>query len=220
MKFAVAALLGLASVNAGAFGNINSIFDDSTNYVVGSSTSTFSVTQTLDWDVDYGTYFENGVGSDATGDYISQYYGTFAESYVSAEYVIMYGASFSLDVLFEFQPFYYVPFELQCDIYRWINNGIAPEYYFYYNDYYYLAYFITEWTEQVGVTDTSVTDYLINGNGNIYPDQSSWALSDTDSVVDPIYTGSVFDWINNALGDPMSFSGTYAGTYGSYDLTL
>jgi hypothetical protein len=51
------------------------VFNGTPQYLVGDANSDFFITLALDWDVDYGTYFVPDVGSDSTGDYISQQYG-------------------------------------------------------------------------------------------------------------------------------------------------
>jgi hypothetical protein len=134
---------------------------------------------------------------------------------------LYYGPGFSLDILLEFEPFYYVPIEVQFNIYRWINNGIAPQTDVLLNTYYDLASVTTTWTENLEVTDTSLTEWLMDPkNNNFYPDQASWALSDNSAIVDPIWSGSAFDWINNLLGDPWNFEASYEGSYGTYSLPI
>jgi hypothetical protein len=222
MKFAAAVLLGLATVSAeNVFGQIDSVFDGTPSTVVSSGDLT--IVQTLDWNFDYGTYFDNAVGSDLTGDFVSQYYGAFIEFYVSADYAITYGAWFEVELTSTFYPFYYVPAEIQVDLYRFILGAGAfynPVYNFVVTSYYQLLFLETDWAEQVGVTDVSITDYLVNGSGNLYPDSASWALSSTSTITDPVYSGSVFDWVNNALGDPINFAADNSYVYWTYTLSL
>ena len=87
MKYVAALLLGLASVNGSqAFTNLNNMFNGTPETII--NTNDLMVTQTLDWDVDYGTFFTPDTGSDTHGDFVSQTYGAFAEFYVSLEYQV------------------------------------------------------------------------------------------------------------------------------------
>lgn len=82
MKYAVAALLGLVSVNAEETtaesaiselaGKVNNVFDGVPTYLYGQNGDSFTVQQTLNWVVEYGSYFAQPEFSvDIHGDYVT-----------------------------------------------------------------------------------------------------------------------------------------------------
>ena len=113
MKYAAAVLLGLATVKAAGSNaapkalnnvakNVDAIFDGTAHTLF--SQNGVSLVQTLDWDLDYGTYYT--ASQDAQYHY--ENYGLFAEAYVSADYLIDL-TYYQFEITFTFFPFYVAP---------------------------------------------------------------------------------------------------------------
>ena len=83
------------------------------------------------------------------------------------------------------------------------------------NAYYQLLYLETEWTDNVQVTDVSISDYLVNGTGELYPASASWTLSTNSVAEDALWGGSTLDLISIATNQPYIIEPEWSTTYAS-----
>ena len=221
MKYVAALLLGLASVKgSNFFTNLNNAFDDQP--VTIASGNYYSLVQTLDWDVNYGTFFTPDVGGSAGSEVITQTYGTFAEFYVSADYVFNYNDQFEYEITWTYYPIYYVPAQVEVDIYRYLatvenySTTTQPGYGYTVSSSYELLWLDTEWVDNFSVADVSISDYLVNGTGQLYPTSTSWSLSDNSEIDDELWSGSTLDLISIATKTPILLQPTGGMTYATY----
>lgn len=197
MKYAAAILLGLASVKAS---NHLAMFDGTPYMVINEANLMLS--QTLDADIGYGTMFTPGTGADANGDYVSQAYGVYAEAWFSALYSLTIPDVYNFQIEYVFYPAYYVPAELQVNIYRYLGTYMATDAAVGYsvNTYYDLLNLETSWTDNLPVTGVSIWNYVVDGTGELFPDSTSWGLSTNELAEDSIWGGSAIYGINRLLG--------------------
>jgi hypothetical protein len=212
MKYAVAALLGLVAVQARKAEPVT----DSAVATTYNPFGAFWITQTYDWDIDYGTYFNDA----ADTSYVYQYYGTYVEAWAECEYTIWYGSDYEVAVFFTLTPFYYVPVETEVDIIRAIYNQTQPGFVLNMNTWYEVLYLTTQYYDNVGITTVSLRDYLDNV-GPIYPGSGTWGLSSADTITDPVWTVSLYDWVNDNLANGnLPLQGEYVNTYYTHTYTL
>jgi hypothetical protein len=181
MKYAAAVLLGLATVSARparvapkfiekTSKAINDIFDGTSTLI---NQGPITITETRNWDFDYGTYYT--ASTDATKHY--ENYGAYIESYVSANLNFDF-TYYNFDITFTFYPFYLAPIDAWFSWERYIGTN-NPFYTFTANGLSQLAYFDVSYTEQVFVDTTSLKQWALGNTNNWYPASADWAYSGT-----------------------------------------